>query len=136
MKKLILLLLFIPLVSFGQGNFRITSNGELVWEKIVDEILDIDSQTINLRKTTNKVIYLRDIHSAELTVQHKGNRTRLYLKNIKVKTNLDDEPENIDDVVINKKGMFKKFFISRGDYKLLEESINKSIESLIEENNW
>ena len=47
-----------------------------------------------------------------------------------------DDSENIDGIVINKKGEFKKFFISRGDYKFLEKSINKSIESLIEENNW
>ena len=136
MKKLILLLLFIPLVSFGQANFKITSNNELVWEKILDEKIDIESQIITLQQTTKKAIYLRDIHSAELTVQHKGNRTRLYVKNIKSKTPLDDEPENINGIVINKKGVFKKFFISRGDYKFLEESINKSIESLIEENNW
>ena len=136
MKKLILLLLFIPLISFGQGNFKITSNNELVWEKIVDEDIKIESQEINLQSTTKKVIYLRDIKSAELIVQHKNGKTRFYVKNIKSKTPLDDEPENIDGTVINKKGVFKKFFISRGDYKFLEESINKSIESLIEENNW
>ena len=135
-KKLLLILLFIPILSFGQSNFKITSNNELVWEKIVDEKISIESQTINLKSTTKKVIYLRDIHSAELTVQHKGNRTRLYVKNIKSKSALDDDSENIDGIVINKKGEFKKFFISRGDYKFLEKSINKSIESLIEENNW
>ena len=71
MKKFLLLLLFIPLASFGQGNFKITSNNELVWEKILDEKIDIESQIITLQKTTKKVIYLRDIHSAELNVQHK-----------------------------------------------------------------
>lgn len=135
MKKLLFLLL-IPLVSFGQGNFKITSNNELVWEKIIDEDIKIESQEINLQSTTKKVIYLRDIKSAELIVQHKNGKTRFYVKNIKSKTPLDDEPDNIDGTVINKKGLFRKFFISRGDYKFLEESINKSIESLIEENNW
>jgi len=38
--------------------------------------------------------------------------------------------------VINKKGEFRKFFVSRGDYKFLEESINNAINSLIEENSW
>tara|TARA_B100001093_G_C26113188_1_gene711798 strand:+ start:40 stop:453 length:414 start_codon:yes stop_codon:yes gene_type:complete len=137
MKKLFLLLLFIPLLSFGQGNFKITSNNELVWEKILDYLIDIEPQTINLNSTTNKVIYLKTIHSAELTIQVKGNRTRLYVKNIKSQTPLDDEPQNIDDVVINKKkGQFRKNFISREDYKFLEESINNAINSLIEENNW
>ena len=136
MKKLILLLLFIPLVSFGQGNFKITSNNELVWEKIIDEDIKIESQDINLKSTTNKVIYLRDINSAELIVQHKNGKTRFYVKNIKSKTSLDYEPDNIDGVVINKKGEFRKFFVSRGDYKFLEESINNAINSLIEENSW
>ena len=136
MKKLILLLLYIPFVSFSQGNFKITSNKELVWEKIIDEDIKIESQEINLKSTTNKVIYLRDINSAELTVQHKNGKTRFYVKNIKSKTSLDYEPDNIDGVVINKKGEFRKFFVSRGDYKFLEESINNAINSLIEENSW
>ena len=135
MKKLLFLLL-IPLVSFGQGNFKITSNNELVWEKIIDEDIKIESQDINLKSTTNKVIYLRDINSAELIVQHKNGKTRFYVKNIKSKTSLDYEPDNIDGVVINKKGEFRKFFVSRGDYKFLEESINNAINSLIEENSW
>ena len=137
MKKLLLLLLFIPLVSLGQGNFKITSNNELVWEKIVDEDIKIESQEINLQSTTKKAIYLRDIKSAELIVQNKNGKTRFYVKNIKSKTTLDDEPDNIDGTVINKnKGVFRKFFISRGDYKYLEESINNAINSLIEENAW
>lgn len=135
MKKLLLLLL-IPIISFGQGNFKITSNNELVWEKIIDEDIKIESQEINLKSTTNKVIYLRDINSAELNVQHKNGKTRFYVKNIKSKTSLDYEPDNIDGVVINQKGEFRKFFVSRGDYKFLEESINNAINSLIEENAW
>ena len=107
MKKLILLL-FIPLVSFGQGNFKITSNNSLVWEKVVGKKIEIESQTINLNSTSKKAIYLRDIHSAELVVQHKGDRTRLYVKNIKSES-FDDEIDLIDDIVINKKGSLKSF---------------------------
>ena len=136
MKK-ILFFLLIPLISFSQGNFKITSNSELVWEKIIDEDIKIESQEINLQSTTKQAIYLRDIKSAELIVQHKNGKTRFYVKNIKSKTPLDDEPDNIDGVVINKKKrVFRKFFISRGDYKFLEESINNAINSLIEENAW
>ena len=116
MKKLILLLLFVPLLSFGQGNFKITSNNELVWEKILDYLIDIEPQTITLQQTTKKVIYLRDIHSAELTIQVKGNRTRLYVKNIKNKTPLDDEPKNIDDV-------------SKTNYELFSSFINACIQN-------
>ncbi len=129
------LALLVSFSSFGQGNFKITSNNSLVWEKVVGKKIEIESQTINLNSTSKKAIYLRDIHSAELIVQHKGDRTRLYVKNIKSES-YDDEIDLIDKVVINKKGEFKKFFISREDYKILEESINNAIDSLIEESNW
>ena len=129
------LALLVSFSSSGQGNFKITSNNSLVWEKVVGKKIEIESQTINLNSTSKKAIYLRDIHSAELIVQHKGDRTRLYVKNIKSES-YDDEIDLIDKVVINKKGEFKKFFISREDYKILEESINNAIDSLIEESNW
>jgi hypothetical protein len=58
------------------------------------------------------------------------------VKNIKRRTFDIDVEEDVEDIVINKKGVFKKFFISRGDYKFLEQSINNAINSLIEENNW
>ena len=132
---LFILALLVSFNSFGQGNFKITSNNSLVWEKVVGKKIEIESQTINLNSTSKKAIYLRDIHSAELIVQHKGDRTRLYVKNIKSES-YDDEIDLIDKVVINKKGEFKKFFISREDYKILEESINNAIDSLIEESNW
>ena len=73
----------------------------------------------------NDPIVTIEIDKSSLEIQSPSSGK---IKNIKVKTNLDDEPENIDDVVINKKGVFRKFFISRGDYKFLEESINKSID--------
>jgi len=69
-------------------------------------------------------------------VQHKGERTRFYVKNIKQRTYDIDREEDVEDIVINKKGVFKEFFISRGDYKFLEQSINNAINSLIEESNW
>ena len=103
MKKLLLLsALLIFACSYGQGNFRITSNNELVWEKILDENIEIESQTISLKSTSKKVPYLRDIQSAELIVQHNGERTRLYVKNIKQKSFDIDREENVEDIVINK----------------------------------
>ena len=134
-----LLFLFALLVfasSYGQGNFKITSNNELVWEKIIDENIEIKSQTISLKSTSNRVAYLRDIKSAELFVEHKEERTRLYVKNIKQKSFDIDREENVEDIVINKKGVFRNFFISKGDYKFLEQSINNAINSLIEESKW
>lgn len=137
MKKLLLLsALLVFACSYGQGNFKITSNNELVWEKILTENIEIESQTISLKSTSKSSVYLRHIKSAELIVQHKGGRTRLYVKNIKQRTFDIDAEEDIEDIVINKKGAFKNFFISRGDYKFLEQAINNAINSLIEENNW
>jgi hypothetical protein len=137
MKKLLLLsVLLIFAFSYGQGNFKITSNDELVWEKILNENIEIDSQTISLKSTSKSVVYLRNNLSAELIVQHKGERTRLYVKNIKRRTFDIDAEEDVEDIVINKKGVFRKFFISRGHYKFLEQSINNAINSLIEENNY
>jgi hypothetical protein len=137
MKKLLLLsALLIFACSYGQGKFKITSNNELVWEKILNENIEIESQTISLKSTSKSVVYLRNNLSAELIVQHKGERTRLYVKNIKRRTFDIDAEEYIEDIVINKKGVFKKFFISRGDYKFLEQAINNAINSLIEENNY
>lgn len=133
-----LLFLFALLVfasSYGQGNFKMTSNNELVWEKIIDENIEIKSQTISLKSTSNRAAYLRDIKSAELFVEHKGERTRLYVKNIKQKSFDIDREENVEDIVI-KKGVFRNFFISKGDYKFLEQSINNAINSLIEESKW
>lgn len=133
-----LLFLFALLVfasSYGQGNFKITSNNELVWEKIIDENIEIKSQTISLKSTSNRAAYLRDIKSAELFVEHKGERTRLYVKNIKQKSFDIDREENVEDIII-KKGVFRNFFISKGDYKFLEQSINNAINSLIEESKW
>jgi hypothetical protein len=107
-----------------------------VWEKILNEHIEIESQTISLKSTSKSAVYLRNKLSAELIVQHKGERTRLYVKNIKRRTFDIDAEEDVEDIVINKKGVFKEFFISRGDYKFLEQSINNAINSLIEENNW
>jgi hypothetical protein len=137
MKKLLLLsALLIFACSYGQGNFKITSNNELVWEKILNEHIEIESQTISLKRTSKSSVYLRHIKSAELFVQHKGERTRLYVKNIKQRTFDIDREEGVENTVISKKGGFRKFFISGGHYKFLEQSINNAINSLIEENIW
>lgn len=137
MRKLLLLSALLTLsFSYGQGYFKITSNNELVWEKILDENIEIESQTISLKSISKSRAYLRNIHSADLIVQHKGERTRFYVKNIKQRTYDIDREEDVENIVINNKGTFRKFFISRGDYKFLEQSINNAINSLIEESNW
>jgi hypothetical protein len=123
-------------VSAQFGNLKKSSNNELVWEKIYDEHLEIESQKINFTGGRFKdPIYIRDLVSAELVVKHKDNKTRLYVKNI-----LSDSGLGIMDisaVVINqRKGTWKKFFLKRKDAELLNSRIEKSIQSLIEESSW
>lgn len=122
-------------VSAQLGNLKKTANNELVWEKIYDEHLDIDSKTIKFTGGNNKMpLYIRDLFSAELVVKHKDNKTRLYVKNILSST---FGVSDISSTVINqKKGTWKKFFLKRKDAELLNFYIEKSINSLIEESSW
>ena len=73
MKQLLLLLLFIPLVSFGQtvvGDFKI-DNGEIIWQKIYDDSLNITSQDLVLKPIGlpfSTTIYLKQVSKAKLSV--------------------------------------------------------------------
>ena len=123
-------------VSAQFGNLKKTSNNELVWEKIYDEHLEIESQKMNFTGGSFKdPIYIRYLVSAELVVKHKDNKTRLYVKNM-----LSDSGLGISDisaVVINqRKGTWKNFFLKRKDAELLNSKIEKSIQSLIDESSW
>ena len=82
MKKLLILLLFIPLVSFGQdftssrlGNKWIYDN-VLYYEVIFDEDLNLDDGYINIKmlKTIAVTSYLK---GAKIKVQKKNGRTRV-----------------------------------------------------------
>ena len=137
MKKLLLLLLIAPVLGFGQTPFNINSNNELTWSKVYDSHIDIESQLINLSNQKSGVaIYIRDIHSADLVVHHKDDKTRLLVKNIKSFTSLDDEPSLINKTVINtNKGEYRKFFLKR-DSKVLNEIIERAVNSIIDESSW
>ncbi len=144
MKKLLWLLFFVSGLVHGQFPFTINSNYELIWTKTYDSHIDVDSQEIKLTVGTNTfynqwniAIYLRDLQSADLVVQHKDGKTRFLVKNIKSLTKFtafDTEPELINDVVI-KKGEFRKLFLKR-DSRILNEIIERAVKSIIEENSW
>ncbi len=121
----------------AQINFKINSNNELVWSKVYDSHTDIQSQEINLVNNKKGVaIYLRDIHSADLIVQHRANQTRVLVKNIKSFGAMDNEPSSVNRNIINsKKGEFRKFFLKR-DIEILNDIIERSVTSLLEENSW
>ena len=147
-KKIITtLVLLIGFTASSQaGNFKKTSNDKLVWIKIYDKVLGIESQTIDLTAPSsfNTAIYLKTIRNARMTVEVKDGKTRIYIDRIMngniIGTNLTilDSPvlEDISPVVISgKKGAVKKFFIKR-DAKKLDKIITNAIDSLIEEGQW
>ncbi|MBC8305774.1 MAG: hypothetical protein H8E55_59665 [Pelagibacterales bacterium] len=75
MKKLILLLLFIPLISFSQtalGDFKIV-DGEIIWQKVYEEKIEIESQDITLKATglprMTTTIWLQDLQGAKLIAE-------------------------------------------------------------------
>ena len=145
MKKLLLLLLFIPLVSFGQtivGDFKI-NNGEIIWQKIYNDSLKIESQDLILKPIGlpfNTTIYLKQVSNAKLIVDHKNGRTRLTVKNIYaiddasytiygVTTNPDKPTYAHEIYVKNRKGVFSSKFLKK-DGKLLNDIIEREIKSL------
>ena len=87
MKKLLFLL--IPFLGLSQitesGNFKIV-NGQVIWQKVYDKDLKIESQDLKLQalglKNFNTPLYIRDISGAELVVEKKDGRTRLTVKKI------------------------------------------------------
>ena len=150
MKKLILLLLFIPLVSFGQtvvGDFKII-DGEIIWQKIYNDSLSIKSQDLTLKAVglpiMTTTIFLQEIGGGKLTVNHKNGRTRLTITDIHsissssihlgaVSTNAQ-KPTYLHRIYA-RKGKFSKKFLKK-DGKLLNEIIKKEINSLISNDDW
>ena len=149
MKQLIILLLFIPLVSFGQtvvGDFKI-DNGEIIWQKIYDDSLNITSQDLVLKPIGlpfSTTIYLKQVSKAKLIVNHKDNRTRLTVRDI---ASIDNEVVTVYGVSTNpnkptyaheiyaRKGAFSKKFVKK-DGKILNDIILKEINSLISNDDW
>jgi len=144
MKKLILLLLFIPLVSLGQTehlNFKI-ENSAVIWQKIYDKDLDVESQPIKLQaiglpKMTT-TFWLSDISGADMKVEKKDGRTRITLTKI---FSISRNTINLGNVIQNpkptyieegylKKGEFKRLFIKK-DGALVEEIILREIKALL-----
>jgi len=150
MKKLILLL--IPLVSFGQtvvGDFKIV-DGEIIWQKIYQERLEIESQEIKLKATGlpsfTTTFFLQNLEGATLVAEHKDERTRITIKDIYsidntsisiggVSTN-PDKPTYAQEIYVkNKKGVFKTLFLKK-DGKILNDIILKEIKSLTQVDDW
>ena len=150
MKKLIFLLL--PLFAFSQtviGDFKIT-DGEIIWQKVYDEGLEIESQEIKLKATglprMTTTFFLQNLEGATLVAEHKDGRTRVTIKDIYsidgttltiggVSTNPDKPIYAHEIYVKNKKGVFKPLFLKK-DGKILNDIILKEIKSLTQDDNW
>ena len=144
MKKLTLLLLLIPILSFGQTehlNFKV-ENSQIIWQKIYDEDLDIESQEIKLQAidlpTMTTTFWLSDISGADMKVEKKDGRTRITLSKI---FSVSSTTMNFGSVLQNpkptyaekvylKKGEFKRLFIKK-DGALIEEIILREIKALL-----
>jgi len=150
MKKLVLILFIIPLFAFAQtvvGDFKI-DNGEIIWQKIYEDSLKIESQDLSLKAVglpyMSTTFWLQDLEGGKLIVNHKNGRTRLTIKDIYsisstalnyggVMTNPDKPSYAHEMYVKRKKGVFKKLFLKK-DGNLLNQIIIKEINSLINEN--
>ena len=114
MKKLILLLIFsTTLVGQNEaGNFKITG-GDIEWQKVYEEDLDIEPQTIFFKKPS-KIAgqYITNCSQADLYVDRKDGRTRLRVRNFLFKIPPTfPELELVASIALNRKG-FKKNFIN------------------------
>lgn len=151
--KYFYLLFLLSINAFSQteiGNFKI-EQGEVVWQKIFEEDLPIESQDLKLKAVglplMTTTFWLSDIEGAKMKVEHKDNRTRITINDIysisSTKINLGQVEENIkpiyaEEIYVSKNGVFKKFFLKK-DGKLIEEIINREINNLIKyetEDDW
>ena len=148
MKKLLIIL--IPFFGFSQiteiGDFKIV-NGQIIWQKVYDKDLKIESQDLKLQAVGLKAFetppYIRDISGAQLVVEKKDGRTRLTVKKIfsissysldfgGVEENV--KPTYLEALMVKKKdASFRKQFIKK-DGKLINDIIVREINALLPSN--
>ena len=88
MKKLILILLIFSTTLAAQtivGNFKI-SDSEIIWQKIYEEDLPLESQDIELRAkglpVMTTTIWLSNIAGAKMKIDKKDGKTRVTIIDI------------------------------------------------------
>mgnify|MGYP006906293961 CR=1 FL=1 len=105
--------------------------GDIEWQKVYEEDLNIEPQTIFFKKPS-KIAgqYITNCSQADLYVDRKDGRTRLRVRNFLFKIPPTfPELELVASIALNRKG-FKKNFINR-DASVLEEMINATIDDLL-----
>ena len=105
--------------------------GDIEWQKVYEEDLNIEPQTIFFRKPSKLAgLYINTCQQADLYVDKKDGRTRLRIRNFLFKMPpLFPELELVASVATTKKG-FRKSFIKR-DAAALEEMIITTINDLL-----
>tara|TARA_B100001057_G_scaffold192571_1_gene193488 strand:- start:498 stop:962 length:465 start_codon:yes stop_codon:yes gene_type:complete len=146
MKKLITLLFFFATtIIYSQteiGNFKI-KDGRLIWQKVYDENLNLESQDLKLRAVglpkMTTTFFIQDISGAKLKVQKKDGRTRLTVSEMistpsaKINTGYVEETGKdmyAEDFYVNRKGIFKKLFIKK-DAEIIHNIILGEITRLL-----
>ena len=152
MKKILILLLFIPLVSFGQDKFKTDlgtfdySNG-VRYRAVFNSDLSIDSQNIKINAGVSLIGY--PMRSAFMEVDKKDGRTRITVTNFSMGDvssvggtvvggvfigGSDTEYYEMDNVTWNeRKQSFKRAFIKNYSKKL-EKSIIQAVQRLRDSN--
>ena len=153
MKKLILLLIFsTTLVAQTEvGNFKIVDE-EIIWQKVYEEDLPLESQDVELRAiglpVMTTTIWLSNIAGAKMKVDKKDGKTRITIRDIYSVSNTQMDfgvvkenvkPSYADGIYYKrKKRAFSRLFM-RKDNKLINDIIEKSIDKLLpkeEQDDW
>ena len=120
MKKLFLLLFLISSKTYCQEiPFKIIG-GDIEWQKVFDEDLNIEPQTIFFRKPSELGgQYINTCQQADLYVDKKDGKTRLRVRNFLFKLPpLFPEFELVASVALTRKGFKKSFINININYKI------------------
>ncbi|MBF12511.1 MAG: hypothetical protein CMC63_10095 [Flavobacteriaceae bacterium] len=132
MKKIIIAFTFLICTNAYSQEipFKII-DGDIEWEELYAEDLDIESQTIFFTAPNKKGgEYVNKCEQADLYVYKKNGITRLRVRNFMfIVPPTFPELERVANIAINEKG-FKKHFIIR-DAKILDGMVKKSIDDLL-----
>ena len=152
MKKLyiILLLLVAGAANAQQESYFKYSPEGIIWQKVYQDSLTFDSQTINIIMK-NKKKYKKSgwiglqwqfMDKADVVVEHKDNKTRVTIKNITLKAHSlygGDSHYDLEDFVLkNNNGKPRPWWRDRDQFRLqkyFEEKI-KTLTSVEDENDW
>lgn len=152
MKKLLYLIFLISFPSIAQfevGSFK-AENGKVVWQKVYDGDLPLESGEIKLRAIglprMTTTIFITQLTGADMKVEKKEGRTRITITNIfcVLSTSMSTGSFTIDgnpvtyagEIYVSKNtGAFKKKFLKK-DGRILNDIIEREITDLLPKDDW